>query len=251
MPGFKLLLLCALFCALPAAAAEIADVEIYDRDAQRVLPIYRHHGRDYVAGQPGHEYEIRVRNQASRRVLAVASVDGVNVVSGETARPDQTGYVLDRYGKLEIAGWRKSLERVAAFYFTTLPDSYAAQTGRPDNVGVIGVALFREQARRTERRDRIEEPKAAAPPAEAGSASRSEDAATESERIGTGHGRGEDSAASYTSFERESKRPTQTIVIHYDSYQNLLAQGVIPKHREYADRWPQPQPFPGSFVPDP
>jgi len=45
----------------------------------------------------------------------------------------------------EVNGWRKSLEEVAAFYFTALPDSYAARTGRPQNVGVIGVAVFREQ----------------------------------------------------------------------------------------------------------
>ena len=36
------------------------------------------------------------------------------------------------------------LNEVAAFYFTQLPDSYAARTDRPDNVGVIGVAVFRE-----------------------------------------------------------------------------------------------------------
>ena len=46
---------------------------------------------------------------------------------------------------VEIDGWRKSMDEVAAFYFTALPDSYAARTGRPDNVGVIGVALFREE----------------------------------------------------------------------------------------------------------
>src|SRR4029077_923714 len=46
---------------------------------------------------------------------------------------------------VEMAGWRKSLERTAAFYFTDLGDSYAARTGRPGNVGVIGVAVFREK----------------------------------------------------------------------------------------------------------
>ena len=93
----------------------------------------------------GSEYSVRIRNINGGRLLAVTSVDGVNVISGETASPAQSGYVLDPYACADIAGWRKNLARTAAFYFTELPDSYAARTGRPDNVGVIGVAVFRER----------------------------------------------------------------------------------------------------------
>lgn len=243
-------LACVLFSAAPAAASDPAEVKIVDLETHRELPIYRHRGRSYVAGEPGHEYEIRVRNRASGRLLAVTSVDGVNVISGETASPEQTGYVLEAHDDVRIQGWRKNLDRVARFYFTALPDSYAARTGRPDDVGVIGVALFRERERPRElSRDRIEEPRTAAPSAQSGSAARSEDSASESERLGTGHGRSADSAAAYTSFERASKRPVQTLTIWYDSYRNLAAQGMIAQDREYADR--RPRPFPGGFVPDP
>jgi hypothetical protein len=76
----------------------------------------------------------------------VVSVDGVNVLSGETATTQQSGYVVTRREKLAIRGWRKSMGEIAAFYFTSLGDSYAARTGRPDNVGVIGVALYRRKA---------------------------------------------------------------------------------------------------------
>src|SRR6266699_5465773 len=75
------------------------------------------------------------------------SVAGVNVITGDTASPSQSGYVLDAHGSFEIAGWRTSMSRTAAFFFTTLANSYAARTGRPDNVGVIGVAVFRERPR--------------------------------------------------------------------------------------------------------
>ena len=109
--------------------------------------MYWHDGERHVAGEPGREYEIRLRNQGGGRVLAVTSVDGVNVITGRTASTLSSGYVLDPWNTVEIDGWRKSMDEVAAFYFTALPDSYAARTGRPDNVGVIGVALFREQAR--------------------------------------------------------------------------------------------------------
>ncbi len=97
---------------------------------------------------PGHEYAVRIRNCTGGRVLVVTSVDGVNVISGDTASPGQSGYVLDPWASVEIAGWRKSMERTAAFYFTDLGDSYAARTGRPQNVGVIGVAVFQERPKR-------------------------------------------------------------------------------------------------------
>ncbi len=110
-----------------------------------MLPVYEKDGRKWVVGTPGQEYAIRVCNTTGARVLAVMSVDGVNVVSGETASPSQSGYVLDAWQCADINGWRKNLASIAAFYFTELPDSYAARTGRPDNVGVIGVAFFRER----------------------------------------------------------------------------------------------------------
>jgi hypothetical protein len=122
-----------------------AEVEIVDRIDGRVLPVYRKDGQAWVVGTPGREYAVRIRSINGGRLLAVTSVDGVNVISGETASPAQSGYVLDPYSSLDIAGWRKNLARTAAFYFTELPDSYAARTGRPDHVGVIGVAVFRER----------------------------------------------------------------------------------------------------------
>src|SRR5438876_10041849 len=175
-----------------------ATVEIVDRTEGRVLPLYWHQGRRYVVGKPGNEYTIRVRNGGSGRVLAVMSVDGVNVITGDTASPQQSGYVLAPYESADIAGWRKSMARTAAFYFTALPDSYAARTGRPDNVGVIGVAVFRERPRvmlqeggplnREPARD--EAARADAAPAPSGKLSRREES-----QLGTGHGRSESSYA--------------------------------------------------------
>jgi hypothetical protein len=123
-----------------------ATLEVYDRANGSVLQVYEKDGQRYIVGTPGHEYALRIRNTSSARILAVTSVDGVNVVTGDTASPDQSGYVIDAYGSVEISGWRKGMDRVAAFYFTDLGDSYAARTGRPQNVGVIGVAVFREKA---------------------------------------------------------------------------------------------------------
>lgn len=132
--------------SLPATAiGRLANISIYDRTEGRTLPIHWHNGQAWVVGSPGNEYQVNVRNPAGADVLTVVSVDGVNVITGETAAPGQTGYIVDPWRLLDIKGWRKDSSRTAAFYFTSLSDSYAARTGRPDNVGVIGVAVFRRK----------------------------------------------------------------------------------------------------------
>jgi hypothetical protein len=252
----------AFSTGVPASAHWIAnrvEVEIYDRTEGRVLPIYFYGGRRYVVGKPGNEYAIRVRNASGERALAVMSVDGVNVISGDTASPAQSGYVLGPSESADISGWRKDLTRTAAFYFTALPDSYAARTGRPDNVGVIGVAVFRERVRAIPysglRKDfgALDSTEPASGSANAPSTAREAAPAAPmmKQQLGTGHGRSEDSYAQYTTFERANDTPAETITIYYDSYQNLLAQGVPVASQPLARARPNPFPDSGRFVPDP
>jgi hypothetical protein len=141
--------LCALILALAASQASaigrLANVTVYDRTEGRNLPIHWHNGQAWVVGSPGNEYQVNVRNAVGSDVLTVVSVDGVNVITGENAAPSQTGYIVDPWRMLDIKGWRKDTSRTAAFCFTSIADSYAARTGRPGNVGVIGVAVFRRK----------------------------------------------------------------------------------------------------------
>lgn len=222
----------------PVQAGRLADISIYDRNSRQTLPVYHHAGGLYVAGEPGHEYQIVLRNRHGGDLLAVMSIDGINVISGETASPDQAGYVLTGGDSVEVKGWRKSLKRVARFYFTSLPNSYAARTGRPDDVGVIGVALFR---RKEPPRIELLEDRAAEAESKAGSAARSAPAPG----LGTGHGRNERDPARYVEFERAAPLPDEVIAIYYDSRVNLVAAGVIPSSPRH------PRPFPARFVPDP
>lgn len=236
-------------CVTAAQAGNLVEVRVRDRSTGQDQPVYRHHGKFYIAGNPGHQYSLILRNKTGGRILTVASIDGLNVINGEVASPNQTGYVLGSYGQTEITGWRKSTAEVAAFVFTDLSDSYAARTGRPQNVGVIGVAVYCE---RTAPRPLIAPQ--SSPPLErdssdaAGTMSeRSAAPMFKSERLGTGHGERETSPVAYTDFERASRYPKETIKIYYDSYQNLVARGVISRHS------PEPNPFPVpvGFVPDP
>ena len=261
-------------CSSPPAAAvgSLVDLQIVDRSRGETLSTWRHRGASYVAGRPGDRYAVRLTNRSPGRVLVVLSIDGVNAVSGETAAVAQTGYVLAPYQSAEITGWRKNYSEAAAFYFTALPDSYAGRTGRPDNVGVIGAAVFRERvpepavgwlqpapplaAKESGASNRMEAERqapaattadAAGASQDAARRSRPEPAARDEKKLGTGHGEREYSPTTQTAFERASSTPAEIVQVRYDSYANLLASGVI-QRAPAAPR--QPNAFP-SFVPDP
>jgi hypothetical protein len=101
--------------------------------------------RTYVVGQEGERYSIVIANRTGRRFEAVATVDGLDVINGSKGTLENRGYVLMPWGSLEIDGFRKSEDEVAAFRFAKVRDSYAAQRGDDRNVGVIGVAFFAER----------------------------------------------------------------------------------------------------------
>jgi hypothetical protein len=83
----------------------IADVSIIDRDSGVSLTPHYYRGEYWVAGTPGARYAIEIRNRLGERLLAVTSVDGVNVVSGENAAWNQAGYVFSAGESYQITGW--------------------------------------------------------------------------------------------------------------------------------------------------
>jgi hypothetical protein len=265
--------LIALILALGATAAHasygsLVEVEVVDRDTCQVATTYPHRGQYWIAGTPGHRYAVRLINRSPERVLAVMSVDGVNAVSGETASAHQTGYVLGPWQRMEVNGWSKSMTYVAAFEFTALSNSYAARTGRPDNVGVIGVAVFRERQpvyrrygdaisrQKAEANDAPSEKSARRDADSAGAPAGQSRAAAPlavhpQESLGTGHGQQEWSHARHVAFERDSSSPAEVIALRYDSQRNLIAMGVLPPPHRHRYRNRAPDPFPIGFVPDP
>jgi len=272
-------LVCFLGLATAAQAqviGSLADVTIIDRDSGRNLTPNYCRGEYWVAGKPGARYSIEIRNRLGERLLAVTSVDGVNVISGATAGWDQEGYVFDPGQEYQITGWRKTDAEVAAFTFTDSPNSYAERTGRPANVGVIGVAVFRELAPQpvyvpppktsetpappsfdensAALRSRIESQAlagaAARPPSAMEVAPRRDSAPLA--KLGTGHGEREYSYVSHTAFVRRQPQPNEVIRIHYDSLDNLFAMGIL---KRPTPSIPSVNPFPASpdrqYVPDP
>jgi hypothetical protein len=254
----------------------LADVRIVDRSTGAGLPIYEHLGEYWVLGTSGNKYAISFQHKSTEaRTLAVTSVDGINVISGQIAAYLQTGYVLSGMGSFEINGWRKSLQEVAAFTFAAPGESYATKTGRAANIGVIGVALFVEQPERVlmqrpqnDQPGSSNSPSAAATPSPSQALGSSGGAAAESKRsadltdspqrslspgLGTQHGQREISVTQNVAFKRSSTTPSEVIMIRYDSAENLVRRGVLAYAQPVPLNPPTAMAFPDSvgFVADP
>ena len=121
MRSFLALTCLVLSAQSTQAAGRLAEVLVVDRNSGLPLRTYYHGGEYWVAGTPGARYGIEIRNTLPERLLAVTSVDGVNVLTGATARWEQSGYVLDGEQSYDITGWRKSQAEVAVFEFAAAP----------------------------------------------------------------------------------------------------------------------------------
>lgn len=259
-PALRVLLFLLLALAGGRAHAQLVQLSIVDRDTGQWLPTYPHRGQDWVEGTPGHRYGVRVANLTGQRVLVVLSVDGINAVSGQRADPAQAGYVLGPWESAQIDGWRKSLREVAQFVFSDPGHSYAARTGRPANVGVVGVAVFRQvppvlpaTAPPPPWAPLVEgtAAEADAPAMAAGKTANAQAmrAPARGQSLGTAHGQRQDAPVEETDFVRATPVPEQLSQVRYEDHASLVALGVLPPWRPAAPG--QPQAFPGGFVPDP
>ena len=236
------LALAALACASsPARAREVPSrsgpysLELLD-ESGRTLPTFEHRGRTWVLGRLGERYLLRVRNGSGRRIEVVASVDGRDVVDGRPASTGKRGYIVEPRGEVTIDGFRLSTESVAAFRFSSVPDSYAARMGDARDVGVVGAAIFPERWRRPmpppiglrERSEpdvRDEAGRAEGAPAP-GASAEARKSAPQRPGLGTAFGEEHGSRVQQVSFERESEWPAAVLTLRYDDERGLVAQGI-------------------------
>ena len=171
LPGRQSLWMCSmvlLFAWTTAASAATVDVELVS-DRKGALPLYRagtagRHDtyRAYVEAEKGEQYGVRIRNNTGRRVGVVVAVDGRNIISGEKShlRNNERMYILGPYESETYDGWRTARDTINRFYFTEPGDSYAGSFGDHSAMGVVAVAVYREQdvppPRRTYNREKEE-----------------------------------------------------------------------------------------------
>ena len=113
---------------------------------QTILPSGKNIHRSQKQGS---EYVIEVKNNHWKRVLAVGSVDGLNVLTGKTANEADSGYIIGAYSSEKIKGFRFSDDEWALFKFGYKfnGNTYAQskEDGSEKNCGVIGVRFFYEK----------------------------------------------------------------------------------------------------------
>jgi len=142
----------AIACTAPGSARATAPLTA-DRGSYAVEVLldgnqaatFEHRGETVIMGQHGQRYTLRVHNRTGRRIEAVVSVDGLDVVDGKSADFSKRGYLVGAWSSVDIDGWRLSQYEAATFRFGSVSSSYAASKGKARNVGVIGVAVFPER----------------------------------------------------------------------------------------------------------
>jgi hypothetical protein len=233
-----------------AAMVDVAIVSEYHRR----LPLYPAGSADpgtyrsYVEAVRGMRYAIRIRNHTPQRIGVVIAVDGRNIISGEMSQlgRGERMYILPPYGSGLYEGWRTARDQVNRFYFTDAPDSYAGAWGDYSAMGVIAVAVFREQGppqvfyeRREEKEGSMgkELPMArSAPP-------------------GTGFGERVYSPSVRVDFEAEPF-PAERHFIKYEWRETLCRKGIIDCRPYYNRFWDErrgyvPPPPPPPYYPYP
>jgi hypothetical protein len=115
----------------------------------RPVPIYHCYATktDWVEAREGARYAVEVKNDFYNRVLAVVSVDGLNVINGKYEDSSSApGYILHSHSNIKIPGWKISADDVREFYFTHKENSYSRKIGADErNIGVIAAAIYKEK----------------------------------------------------------------------------------------------------------
>lgn len=125
----------------------------------RPVAEYAKDNRSFIEAREGTEYSLRFKNNTSKRVMAVFSVDGIDVLKGKVAAEADAGYIIDAHSSLDVKGYRIDETSVAAFKFGSKGVSYAVTVGgtkknkngkdvqikTDKNSGVIGVRVFEEE----------------------------------------------------------------------------------------------------------
>lgn len=112
----------------------------------RAVREYSHSdGKIYIEGRRGSNFTLRISNNGSKKILAIPTVDGLSVMDGKQGSFDSSGYVLNPFSYVDIPGWRLNNSEIAKFFFSASQDAYAAKMDVPNNIGVIGCAIFEER----------------------------------------------------------------------------------------------------------
>ena len=122
------------------------EVSVLAQPSGRKMRTYFHEGKYFIESRENSEYAIEIENKTYNRVEVVVSVDGLSVLSGESASKEDRGYVINSKDKITIKGYRKDSDTVGAFKFVRKDKSYVkAQENDVSNAGVIALVVYAEK----------------------------------------------------------------------------------------------------------
>lgn len=222
----------------------------------RTLPTYQLNRQSFIEGRIGERYIIRIHNNTWRRIEALVSVDGRDAIDGRPASINKRGYVIPAYSFIDIDGFRLNMSEVAAFRFTTVDRSYAARTGTPWTVGVIGAAIFPEYVsyppphprppytmREDDRSGRLS--RDGVDSESRGKTAEEPTSPPSTRNLGTEFGERRASPVSETAFLRENwNNPAARLTVRYDDSVGLCAIGLGAYCASPYQSWPPPYEVP-------
>jgi hypothetical protein len=173
-------------------------------------------------------YGIIIRNNTPERIGLVVAVDGRNIITGKRSdlKSTEEMYVVGSFEQARFDGWRTAQDTVNRFYFTDKMDAYAQRTFNDSSaLGVIAVAVYREQ-RKPDRLLGLNQQKSSPAPAAEGRATGKASGAMRDESIGTGFGDEQYSPVTRVAFEPESS-PVQKTLIKYEWREVLCRKGLL------------------------
>lgn len=232
-------------------------------------------GHTYIEGRKNSIYELQIRNKTNNRILAIPSVDGLNVLDGNSCGMDSPGYVIDPLAVVTIPGWKVDNEQAAKFTFKPQKASapgdktYVEQMGGDAiNQGMIGVMVFKQKIQPTfytlkdyepwNVRDNSGNPPPFGPvtystsnccgsmePILSSAPFIGYADADVGKSLGTGFGEATEFKTQDAEFERATESPDSVFVMYYDTLQGLKKRGV-PTEQFRPAPVSTPNPFPAS-----
>lgn len=228
---------------------------------------YKHNNNTYIESREGSEYGIKVTNFNSYRVEALITVDGLDIIKGKPTSFDTRGYVLKAYESVIFEGYRVSDTNIRRFVFGRKgKDTYVNKVQEDSsNIGVIGVAVFKEFRDLTDHWDNIlvlgnssnsSKPELFKSGVSTTSGSTSDFRtrglnfnasynSTQSDH-GTNMGSSKKSHISNTFFTRDETYPVTTFAFQYRSKKILKSMGIV-IHSNYQDSLPNPFPLEENY----
>lgn len=192
---------------------------------------YYHQGNVWIEGREGNDYCIELRNHTATPAMFIVSVDGLDVLQGQTAGANSPGFIVPAFGLAVVQGWNIDNQQAAAFLFSRKSTSYVNQIGgSTTNTGVIGAMVFAEK-----------------PPVYTAQAAQSLRSlavgSMMSKSLGTGFGETLNQKLGQEHFLKATPgQPQAILAVYYNTAKNLEKMGI--KLRRRRDVSYQADPFP-------